>query len=77
MKLYIMSTNIRKDTSKIKKLYWGKTHEELKKMKSEIKNIYDNHIGNEGSENLALEYYQFIFFLLLSKNRLTISSHPN
>lgn len=68
-----MSTNIRKDTSKIKKLYWGKTHEELKKMKSEIKNIYDNHIGNEGSENLALEYYQFIFFLLLSKNRLTIS----
>lgn len=73
MKIYIMSANVRKDTSKMKKLYWGKTHEELKEIKSEIKAIYDKHTDNEGLEELTIEYYAFIFFLLLSKKNITIS----
>lgn len=73
MKIYIMSANVRKDTSKMKKMYWGKTHEELKGIKSEIKAIYDNHTDNEELEELTIEYYAFIFFLLLSKKNITIS----
>jgi len=69
-----MSEKIRKDISKMKKLYWGKkTHKELKKIKSEIKKIYDNHTGNEGLEELTVEYFYFIFFLLWSKKNITIS----
>lgn len=55
-------------------LYLGeKKYTELRDVKSEIKNIYDNYIGNEESEELALVYYRYIFFLLFRKKGLTIS----
>lgn len=73
MKIFIMSANIRKDISRMKDLYYKKTYKELEKVKSEIKNIYDNHIGNEDSEDLALEYYRFIFVLIFRKKRIIIS----
>lgn len=74
MKIYIMRKNIRKVISKMETLYLGeKKYTELRDVKSEIKNIYDNYIGNEESEELALVYYRYIFFLLFRKKGLTIS----
>ena len=69
-----MRANIRKVISKMETLYLGgKTYTELRNVKSEIKKIYDNHIGNEGTEELTLVYYQYIFFLLFRKKGLAIS----
>ena len=74
MKIYIMNKIVEKGIEEMRNLYFGeKTYEELDKVKSNIKDIYDKYKDDKESEEVAIEYFRFIFDLLFGKFKLTIS----
>lgn len=74
MKIYIMNKIVEKGIEEMRNLYYGeKTYEELDKVKYNIKDIYDKYKDDKESEEVAIEYFRFIFALLFGKFQLTIS----
>lgn len=74
MKIYIMNKIVEKGIEEMRKLYFGKEmYDELDKVKSNIKDIYDKYKDDKESEEVAIEYFRFIFTLLFGKLNLTIS----
>ena len=74
MKIYIMNKIVEKGIEEMRNLYFGdKTYEELDKVKSNIKDIYDKYKDDKVSEEVAIEYFRFIFTLLFGKHKLTVS----
>ena len=74
MKIYIMNKIVEKGIEEMRNLYFGdKTYEELDKVKSNIKDIYDKYKDDKESEEVAIEYFRFIFTLLFEKHKLTVS----